>query len=128
MQRYHLKSQRDFFGLLLMIHINLIFMFALVTGMRQKNILLMQWKDVDFERQTVIFNVPFIPQTWGENGGYLFTEPKTSQSRRTIQLPIKIIQALQVHKRNQSEHRLRISTVYENLDMVFATKKVWVAQ
>ena len=102
---------------------NLIFMFALVTGMRPEEYLAIQWKDVDFERQTVTVQRAVVFRRRGNQGGYYFTEPKTSQSRRTIPLPIKIIQALQVHKRNQSEHRLRIGPNYQNLDLVFATEK-----
>ena len=104
---------------------NLIFMFALVTGMRPEEYLAIQWKDVDFERQTVTVQRAVVFRRRGENGGYYFTEPKTSQSRRTIPLPIKIIQGLQVHKRNQSEHRLRIGPDYQNLDLGFCYGKRW---
>ncbi len=102
---------------------NLIFLFALVTGMRPEEYLAIQWKDIDFERQTVTVQRAVVFRKRGGKGGYYFSEPKTSQSRRTIPIPLKLIQELQAHRRKQSEHRLRIGPTYNNLDLVFATEK-----
>jgi integrase len=58
------------------------FTFALATGCPPEEYLSLQWKDVDFEKGTVITRRALITHRTG--GGWHFAEPKTRQSRRTI--------------------------------------------
>lgn len=96
-----------------------IFAFATVTGMRPEEYLALQWKDVDLSKGTVTVQRALI---WRKGGGWYFSEPKTSRSRRTIPLPTSTVRQLAEHKRRQSEWRLKIGAEYQNNDLVFTTE------
>ncbi|MGI8919943.1 MAG: site-specific integrase [Pyrinomonadaceae bacterium] len=55
-------------------------------------------------------------------GGYSFTEPKTTKSRRSIPLSASSAAVLKSHRRQQAEERFRQGSGYQNLDLVFATE------
>jgi len=93
----------------------LIFEFALLSGMRPEEYLALQWKDVDFERNTVQVRRALVrhKKSWS------FEEPKTARSRRTIFLPTPLLQRLAAHKRAQAEARLKLGAEWQALDLVF---------
>ena len=97
-----------------------IFSFALATGCRPEEYLSIQWKDIDFEKGTVIIRRALI--THRKGGGWHFGEPKTKQSRRTIPLPTSTIRELRTHRRQQLEAKLKLGTVWNNFDLVFASE------
>lgn len=97
----------------------IIYMVALVSGMRPEEYLALQWKDIDF-----ISGIATVQRTlcWRrKGGGWYFGEPKTSRSRRSIPLPTSTIRLLMSHKRHQGEERLKAGQKYQNYDLVFAT-------
>jgi integrase len=73
---------------------------ALTTGMRQGELLGLQWKDVDWINRTLfVVRQAFMP----EGGGYKFVEPKTKNGKRMVDLSsadIKILR-LQFAKVNE---------------------------
>jgi integrase len=95
-----------------------LFAFALATGCRPGEYLGLQWKDVDLR-----VGAATIQRTLSRaKGGWSFAEPKTSQSRRTLPLPVSVTRALQDHWRRQAEDRMALGPQYTNLDLVFATE------
>jgi integrase len=94
-----------------------LYVLALTTGMRQGEILALHWKDVDLERRTI--NVRLALHRL--NGGFLFTEPKTSRSRRQIVLTEAAKSALRRHRIAQKEERLRTGNQWSDQDLVFTT-------
>jgi integrase len=98
---------------------SVLFALALTTGMRPEEYLGLQWKDVDLEKGTLVVQHTLIWRRKG--GGWYFSEPKTSRSRRTIPLPTSVSVNLREHKRHQAEQRLRTGPKYQNNDLVFAT-------
>src|SRR4030095_11964931 len=96
-----------------------IFAFAVATGMRPEEYLGLQWKDVDLTKGTVTVQRALI---WRKGGGWYFSEPKTSRSRRTIPLPPSMVKQLASHRIRQAEGRLMLGAEYQNNDLVFATE------
>ena len=94
--------------------------FALATGMRVNEYLALQWKDVDLARGTAAIQRVVV---WRGGGGWYFSEPKTSKSRRTVPLPASLVARLAEHRREQAERRLKLGAAYESHDLVFATGK-----
>jgi integrase len=78
----------------------LIFAFALASGMRPEEYLALQWKDIDFEKNTATVQRALI---WRKGGGWYFSEPKTAKSRRTLPMPKNFFIELKTHKRQQAE-------------------------
>jgi integrase len=87
--------------------------------MRPEEYLGLRWVDVDFVKATVVVKRALVWRTKG--GGWYFTEPKTSRSRRTIPLPSSMIRCLVQHKRRQSEERLKLGSEWQDHDLVFTT-------
>jgi hypothetical protein len=56
-----------------------------------------------------------------KGGGWYFDELKTSRSRRTVPLPASLVKSLALHKRKQSEMRLKADSLYQNKELLFAT-------
>jgi integrase len=75
--------------------------------------------DVDFENRVVCVRRALV---WLNGGGFIFTAPETSRSRRSIPLSTSAIDELKKHKRRQGERRLMLGEQYENHDLVFATE------
>ena len=96
-----------------------LFALALSTGMRPGEYLGLRWTDVDLSKPAVTVRRALVWRTKG--GGWYFTEPKTSRSRRTIPLPNSMIAALVEHKRRQSEERLRLGSEWQDHGLVFTT-------
>lgn len=96
------------------------FVIAAETGMRIEEYLGLQWKDVDFEAQTVSIQRALITNLNG--GGYLFEQTKNGSSRRNLDLSNFAIQVLKAHRRIQLEQKLAILDVYEDLDLIFPTQ------
>lgn len=97
----------------------LVFEFALSSGMRPEEYLALKWTDIDFQQCTATVQRALI---WRKGGGFIFGEPKTAKSRRTISLPKSLMAKLKQHKRVQAEHRFKHGSLYENLNLVFASK------
>jgi integrase len=96
-----------------------LFALALSTGMRPEEYLGLRWTDVDFAKSSVTVQRALVWRTKG--GGWYFTEPKTSRSRRTIPLPASMLVALTEHKRRQSEERLKLGSEWQDNGLVFTT-------
>lgn len=96
------------------------FAFALATGCRPEETYALQWKDVDFEKGTAIIRRALI--THRKGGGWHFSEPKTKQSRRTVPLPSSTVRELRKHRREQLEAKLKLGTIWNDFDLVFASE------
>ena len=78
-----------------------LYLTAILTGMRQGELLALRWQDVDWT-----YGRASIRQTLVRiKNQVLFQEPKTARSRRTIALPAVVLDALQAVKVDQDEAR-----------------------
>jgi integrase len=93
----------------------LIFEFALLSGMRPEEYLALQWRDLNFERNTAQVRRALVRH----KNSWSFQEPKTKGSKRTVTIPASLSRKLAIHKRAQAEHRLRIGSEWEAHDLVF---------
>lgn len=92
---------------------------ALGLGLRQGEVLGLQWDDVDLEVGTV--TVRHTLQRYDR--AYHLDQPKTTRSRRTIALPPTLLQLLRAHRTQQVEERLKagLSWTEDEWNLVFAT-------
>jgi integrase len=92
------------------------FLLALTTGMRQGEILGLQWRDIDFANNTI-----HVQRTLTRIGdGETFGPPKSESSNRVIYVPPEVIEVLRKHKAKQNEVKLLMGAAYNNLDLVIA--------
>jgi integrase len=86
------------------------------TGMRQGELLALQWQNVDLDSGTlkVVRSVQTV-----KGQGLVFSAPKSDKSRRLIILPALVVQALRQHRTLQAE--LRQQGDWQDQGLVFTT-------
>ena len=94
-----------------------LFSLLLTTGMRPGEALALKWKDVDLDGYKVTVNRTLTRIA----GNWSIEEPKTSRSRRTIPIPISVVEHLKDFKKEQAAEILQ-AKVYANHGFVFAGK------
>jgi integrase len=80
---------------------------AIMTGMRQGELLALRWRDVDLERGVAHVRRTLTWKRSDVTGGRklepVFSDPKTEQSRRSIRLPRAAVQALERQRKTSLE-------------------------
>lgn len=72
------------------------------TSLRRGEVLALTWDDVDLETG-LLYVRKSLEQT--KSGGIVFKEPKTARSRRTLDIPKILVNALKEHKQEQLDSR-----------------------
>ncbi|MGE7975550.1 tyrosine-type recombinase/integrase [Bacillus cereus] len=94
----------------------IVFHMALVTGMRQGELLGLRWKDVDLEKGHLT-----ISQTLSHDGKTFLLGGKTKSSLRKILLPASTIAKLKKHRAVVLKEKLSQSEEYQDNDLVMCT-------
>ncbi len=93
----------------------LLYLTAILTGMRQGELLGLRWADIDFT-----LGVASIRQTFLRIGKRrIFKEPKSGTSRRTVALPEVLVSEIRSLRDQQSKNRHLLGETYEDHDLVF---------
>lgn len=78
-----------------------VYALALLTGMRQGEILGLRWSDVDLDNRRLLIRKTLV---WLA-GAPSLTDPKTDRSRRTLRLPLRVVAALRWRQGAQQADR-----------------------
>ena len=95
-----------------------LYVLALMTGLRQAELLGLRWSDVDLDAATLTVR----QQAIRTSSGWGFTEPKTARGRRLVTLPALAVAALREHRREQARERLAMGAAWEDNDLVFTNQ------
>ena len=95
-----------------------LFYTALFTGMRRSELLGLKWGDVDFMLSQIYVSRSLHHL---KDGSYIFTEPKSAKSRRTIALPPSATLLLKDHQEKQQLERAMLGIPLTDSDLVFGT-------
>ena len=99
-----------------------LYVLAIHTGMRRGELLALRWEDVDLEAVNPLVRIRRTITRKGSGGSYAFGEPKTKNSRRTIQLTRQAVEALRSHRARQAGEKLAspAGPLYKDQGLVFA--------
>jgi len=89
---------------------------ALFTGMRRSELLGLKWADVEIQQIDVCRALHQL-----KDGSYIFTQPKSEKSRRTIALSPSSVLVLAEHKERQQAIRTMLGETLGKDDLVFST-------
>jgi integrase len=90
----------------------------LKTGMRQGELLALQWTDLllDANQPSVTVRRSLEMR---EHGKRQIGKPKTEAGRRRIDLSARAVNALRAHRKRQNEERLALGSGWDDQDLVF---------
>ncbi|MEJ7569018.1 MAG: tyrosine-type recombinase/integrase [Gaiellaceae bacterium] len=91
------------------------FHLATTTGMRRGEVLGLRWRDLDLDGQRLRVEQTLIAPRYQMQ----FSEPKTDQSRRSIDLDPETVTVLREHRKRQLEDRLAFGRGYADSELVF---------
>ena len=91
---------------------------AILTGLRQGELLALRWRDVELEGKAL--RVRHATKRTKDKARRVGL-PKSEQSRRTISLDDMAVSVLRTHKARQNEERLALGSEYEQNGLVFCT-------
>src|SRR5690606_30276250 len=96
-----------------------IFLTLAYSGLRVGELCALKWKDLDFKERTLTVTKTYYNPTNRATEYHLLT-PKTSTSKRTIELAPIVFKELERHKAKQNELKMLHRTTYYDKDFVFA--------
>jgi integrase len=94
-----------------------LFTMALMIGLRQGELLGLQWDDIDLSTNRLVIRRAL----QRVNGRLQLVEPKTQSSRRMLVLPPMVVEALHGHRVRQLEERLWAGSRWQEHSLVFTT-------
>ena len=100
--------------------LSVLFSFLLLSGCRPEEALGLMWKDLDFEKSTVIIRRVLI--RFRKGGGFEFNQPKTKKSNRTIPLPVPLMKDLKEHQIRQNKEKTDLAKKWTDFDLVFPSQ------
>lgn len=86
------------------------------TGMRRGELLGLHWNEVDLEKGIVRIRYAALAK---KDGGVTLDEPKTDRARRTIDLPLLVVEELRRVRKDQAERRLLLGRGWNDTGLVF---------
>ncbi len=97
-------------------HYYALFYTALFTGMRRSELLALRWQDIDF-----IYGQIYVSRSLHQlkDGSYVFTQPKSERSRRTIALPPSAFLVLKEHREAKETEALLLGKPLSDNELVF---------
>lgn len=92
---------------------------GLALGLRQGEVLGLQWADIDFDGGVLRVQRALQRQS---GSGLVFVAPKTARSRRTLPLPAPLLSLLREHRAAQARARLRAGNLWRDSGCVFTNE------
>jgi len=94
-----------------------LYVLAIMTGMRQGELLGLTWGAVDLPGGRLEVRASLDRRSAGD---WSLEDPKSSRSRRRIELSPEAVVALRAHRARQAEARLLVGSDWQDHDLVFA--------
>ena len=123
---FTLDEQRRFISAISGHELEMLFIAALNTGLRQGELFALTWDDINFDKGYIDVNktaknVSSVTRKGRSPSKIITTTPKTRNSVRKVVMPEFLIDRLKQHKLKQSELKLKLANLYEDNSLVFCT-------
>ena len=123
-QPFSLEEQKKFINVIEGHDLEVLFITALNTGLRQGELLALTWADIDFDNNALKVNktVKYISNVSKEGRGdcnIIVQTPKSEASNRTISIPDLLARRLQKYHLQQKELQLKMANLYIDNKLIF---------
>lgn len=123
---FTLEEQRRFISAIKGHELEMLFITALNTGMRQGELFALTWDDINFDNNYININKTYKYTTDVSREGRKHTRgiiqtPKTKNSIRRVSIPSALSEQLKQYKLKKAEHRLALANLYYDNNLVFCT-------
>lgn len=123
-QPFSLKEQQNFIAAIADHELEVLFLTALNTGMRQGELLALTWSDVNFKDNTITVTksiklVSDVTKEGRKSSKFIVQTPKSVAGNRTITIPEFLTKRLEKYQLQQKELRLKLSNLYDDHTLVF---------
>lgn len=124
---FTIDEQKRFIAAIKGHQLEMLFLFALNTGLRQGELLSLTWDDIDLNDYLVTVNktVRMASDVTRDGRGKLKVQvqtPKTYKAYRTISFPMALKEPLELYKRNQEAHKKKLANLYQDNNLIFCTE------
>ncbi|WP_251862149.1 site-specific integrase [Clostridium sp. Marseille-Q2269] len=121
---FTLEEQMQFIEVIKGHELEMLFITALNTGLRQGELFALTWNDIDFKTSCINVNKSYKSVKNISTGKYesIIQTPKTNKSIRLVPIPVPLVNKLKQHKLVQKAQRLKMANLYENNTLVFCNK------
>lgn len=86
------------------------------TGCRRGEIMGLKWSDIDFKNNMINIKRTLL---YSKDRGIYEDTPKTEQSKRSISVPVKVIEVLKSYKKEYNTKRLSLGTAWTDTGFIF---------
>lgn len=96
-----------------------LFTIGITCALRKSEILGLKWSDYTPKDRTLQIQ----RQLQWIKGGFIFTKPKTKQSRRIIIVPVLVAEALEEHRKKQQDEMDAAGPLWKDHGLIFTTNR-----
>lgn len=124
---FTLEEQKIFIESIKGHHLEMLFLTALYTGLRQGELFALTWNDINFEENYIDVNKTYkyvadVTREGRSNGYSSIQTPKTSKSIRKVPIPQFLIKTLLQYRNEQRLEKIRYANLYKDNNLVFCNK------
>ncbi|WP_282804671.1 tyrosine-type recombinase/integrase [Clostridium tetani] len=123
-QPFSLEEQLKFIEAIKGHELEMLFLTALDTGLRQGELFALTWNDIDFNSRCIRVNKSFKSIRNISTGKYegVVQTPKTNKSIRLVPIPVHLIDKLKQYRLHQKALQLKMANLYQDNTLVFCNK------
>ena len=123
-QPFSLEEQQKFIAAIKEDELEVLFITALNTGLRQGELFALTWNDIDFTNGYIDVNKTFklvsdVSRDGRSSAKVQIQTPKSLNSIRKVNMPDFLIPILKTHRLKQSEMKLKLANKYNDNNLVF---------
>lgn len=125
-QPFTIREQKIFINAIKGHELEMLFLTALNSGLRQGELLALTWDDINFDKCYIQVNkavktITDVSKDGRNHTRLLVQTPKTIKSIRYVAIPTELSKRLEQHKIKQLELKFKLANLYENNNLVFCT-------
>lgn len=121
---FSIEEQKLFIGAIAGHELEMLFITALNTGLRQGELFALTWKDIDFDNNCIKVNKSFKGVKNIDTGKYenITQTPKTDKSIRNVPMSVQLANKLKQYRLSQKALKLKMGNLYEDNTLVFCNR------